>query len=115
LQIQQEICDGVHELVWSFMNDLENGDNPYAEARNAIQMWERRAASICKTNLNILQKGKAIEQSGIHPKDALHIACAIESGCDYFITTDGGLTKKTIPGIVIINPARFITEETDED
>ncbi|GAB6390975.1 MAG: type II toxin-antitoxin system VapC family toxin [Treponematales bacterium] len=91
-----------------YMNDMENGDNPYDEVRYAIQMWERRTACICKTDSNILQKGKVIEQSGIKPKDALHIACAIAGGCDYFITTDGELTNKTVAGITIVNPARFI-------
>jgi hypothetical protein len=44
LQIQQEIRDGVTSWCGLYMNDMENSDNPYDEARYAIQMWERRAA-----------------------------------------------------------------------
>jgi len=51
--------------------------------------------------------------SGIKPKDALHIACAIKSGCEYFITTDNRLTNKTIPNIKIINPIDFVRETED--
>jgi len=47
---------------------------------------------------------------GIRAKDALHIACAIKSGCDCFITTDKGLLKKHIDNIIIINPIDFVRE-----
>jgi len=30
----------------------------------------------------------------ISNKDAIHIACAIEAECDYFITTDDNLIKR---------------------
>ena len=52
-------------------------------------------------------------QLGIKPKDALHLACAIESGCDYFITTDKGLINKAVPDIKIINPIDFVREMED--
>ena len=29
----------------------------------------------------------------VHPRDAMHLACAIDIGCDLFETTDGGLVK----------------------
>jgi predicted nucleic acid-binding protein len=46
----------------------------------------------------------------LRPKDALHIACAIDAGCDYFITTDDKITnKKTlIDEIEIVNPVNLI-------
>jgi len=47
---------------------------------------------------------------GIKAKDALHIACAVHSGCNYFITTDKKLLTKNIDGIRIINPIDFIRE-----
>jgi predicted nucleic acid-binding protein len=59
--------------------------------------------------------GKQIEQNEIRPNDALHIACAIESQCEYFITTDDGLTNKRINEIKIINPIDFIRMEGDEN
>jgi predicted nucleic acid-binding protein len=56
-------------------------------------------------------------KNGIHANDALHIACAIESQCEYFITTDAGLINKEINEIQIINPIDFVRkmEERNED
>ena len=50
---------------------------------------------------------------GLKPKDALHIACAIKSDCEYFITTDKKLLNKTVEGMKIVNPIDFIDETED--
>ncbi|MDR0295771.1 MAG: PIN domain-containing protein, partial [Prevotellaceae bacterium] len=55
-------------------------------------------------------RGKEIMKLGIKANDALHIACAIERKCEYFITTDKGLTNKIVDGIEIKNPIDFISE-----
>ena len=47
---------------------------------------------------------------GVKEKDSLHIACAIERKCDYFITTDRKLLNKPITKIKIVNPIDFILE-----
>jgi predicted nucleic acid-binding protein len=110
LYIQSEIRKGVYELVWSYMLDYENNENPYEEKQEAIQIWETIAKFICKSSIDILQKGKIIELLGIMPKDALHIACAVQTNCRYFITTDIKLLKKKVDGIKIITPIDFIRE-----
>jgi hypothetical protein len=117
LYIQNEIRSGVYELVWSFMNDMENNDNPYDDRRGSIQKWESIAQYKCKTSAEILEMGKALEKQDIKPKDSLNIACAIASNCDYFITTDIKLLKKNVSGIKIVTPIDFIleTEENDEN
>ena len=48
-----------------------------------------------------------IEASGIKPKDACHVACAILSGRDYFLTTDDRLLKYKRDDI-LVNPVDFI-------
>ena len=45
---------------------------------------------------------------GLKNKDALHIACAIEGGCAYFLTTDKGILNKQISGITVMNPVDFV-------
>jgi hypothetical protein len=44
--------------------------------------------------------------------DALHIACAVELNCDYFLTVDKGILKKaaTITDVSILNPIDFVIE-----
>jgi predicted nucleic acid-binding protein len=49
------------------------------------------------------------EQNGIKTKDALHISCAIEGDCAYFITTDKALLRYTSPYIVVCDPVAFIS------
>ena len=110
LYIQSAVRKGIYDLVWSYMLDYENNENPYEDKKEAIQIWKNRAKQICKSSLLILQQSKIIESLGVRPKDALHIACAIQSKCNYFITTDIRLTKKKIEGIKIINPIDFIRE-----
>ena len=117
LQIQSNIRNGIYALVWSYMNDYENNENPYDDKREAIGIWEHIAAYKCIPNEKILEKGKQIQQAAVKPKDALNLACAIESGCRYFITTDKGILRKSgfVAEIEIINPIDFIRKEEEND
>ena len=117
LYIQDQIRQGIYDLVWSYMSDLENNYNPNIENKNSIQAWENIAKFKCRSSDNILLHGVKIREKGIREKDALHIACAIESQCEYFITTDTGLINKKIDTVQIINPIDFIRkmEENNEN
>ena len=108
LYIQDQIKQGKYDLVWSYMSDFENFNNPIIENKNTIQLWENIAKYKCKSSENIFIQGKKLEQIGVKANDALHIACAIESQCRFFITTDTGLLNKKIEEIQIINPIDFI-------
>ena len=110
LCVQALVRDGCCDLAWSYMLDFENSKNPYEEKRNAIRAWKDLAAKYCGSSQTVLAKGKTYEKTGISPADALHLACAVESGCEYFITTDVKLLKKKVKGIKIINPIDFIGE-----
>jgi len=80
-------------------------------------MWERIAVCACPPDEKILERGRQIQQVGIKPKDALNLACTIESDCRYFITTDKSLLKKAgaISRLEIINPIDFIRREEESD
>ena len=41
LYIQSGIREKRYSLVWSYMLDYENNDNPYEEKRNAISPWKK--------------------------------------------------------------------------
>jgi hypothetical protein len=110
LHIQDQIRQGKYDLVWSYMSDFENDNNPNIENRKTIQIWEDVSKYKCKSSKKVLDLGSKIMEKGIRANDALHIACAIETKCEYFITTDTGLTNKTIEGIKIINPIDFVRE-----
>ena len=95
------------------MLDSENGANPDNEKREAISLWKGLADYFCSPSDDILKAGSNIMGLGIKAKDALHLACAVSSGCDYFITTDDKLTNKTVSNIIIINPIDFVREMED--
>lgn len=113
LYIQAGVREGKYSLVWSYVLDFENSSNPFDERRNAIIPWKKIAEGYCPSSDKILVAGREIMKCGIKEKDALHIACAIKSGCEYFITTDGKLTNKNFDNIKIINPIDFVRETED--
>jgi predicted nucleic acid-binding protein len=60
----------------------------------------------------VIEKARELHQIGLRSKDALHIACAIFVGCNYFLTTDDKIIDKNdlIDEIIITDPIGFIKE-----
>ena len=108
LHIQELVKDQKLELVWSFVLDYENSANPFADRRERIQAWREIATHYCDFSMPIAEKAKLLMKLGLKQVDASHLACAILSQVDYFITTDKGILNKTISDIQIINPMTFI-------
>lgn len=111
--ILQRIKNGDFALLWSFMIDYENSLNPYDDVRLEIGM----AASLAKEMINpdefILSTAKELESKGIKPRDALHLACALRGGAEYFLTCDDKLIKRASElgwNVKIMNPIRFIED-----
>lgn len=117
LYIQERIRDGILELVWSYILDFENLANPFEERRNSIQNWKARAFIDVDANLEILTQANTLREIGLRSKDALHLACAIAAKCDYFVTTDDVILKKTIgfEDIKVIDPPGFIRSIFHDD
>ena len=108
LFIQNEILHNNYELSWSFMMDYEISANPFYDRQLAFMKWRNIAAIDIDPTERILIRGREIMQKNIKQKDAIHIACALNAECDYFLTTDRGILNKNIPNIKIINPLDFI-------
>ncbi|MDX1960002.1 MAG: PIN domain-containing protein [Leptospiraceae bacterium] len=115
LYIQDKIKLGEIELVWSYILEQENEDNPFEDKRENIQQWVEIAIMDISESENILTQAESFFKIGSKNKDALHIACAIASGADYFITTDKGILKKrnAIFEIQIVNPIDFLNAQED--
>jgi hypothetical protein len=115
LIIQNNIKHGLYSLVWSFMLDSENDDNPSEDKREAIKLWRLIAAEYCPASDEILLNAKQFMAFGLRHKDAIHLACAIKHKCDYLLTTDKKFFNKDkrIEGIKIVNPIAFILETED--
>jgi predicted nucleic acid-binding protein len=108
LFVQKEILQGRFELVWSYMMDFENAVNPYVNRKRAIAEWQKVASLDIDDSVEIVELGKKIMNKGIKKKDALHIACAMQAKCDYFLTTDKKILNSRFEEIIIINPLDFI-------
>ena len=110
LFIQEQIKNCSIDLVWSSVNEFENNDNPSFEKRERIAVWKEIAAERCNLNETILGKALELERVGLRSKDALHVACAIYSKADFFITTDKKILNKDVAGISLENPITFVEE-----
>ncbi len=106
LYIQTLIDKRELELVWSYILDYENMANPYEFRQLVIQKWKKKATVNIRENENVLSYAEQLVKKDLKAKAALHIACAIEAGCTYFITTDDKILNKNsfIKSIEIINP-----------
>ncbi|MBS0618377.1 MAG: PIN domain-containing protein [Spirochaetes bacterium] len=110
LFIQHEIKNGKLELVWSYMLSYENADNPDPDAREKIENWSQLAVSDVVESDTLIRKSLMLVKEGLKPKDAVHVACAIEAKAAIFFTTDKGILKKRehIAEVEILNPVEYI-------
>lgn len=113
LHIQQQILNGTFQLVWSYILQYENEQNPYPEHKLEISKWKSIAKILVTATPEIVSTAQRFQKQGLHAKDALHCACAASVHSDYFLTTDKQLLKAAgkIAGLNAINPLTFIQEE----
>ncbi|SJM90673.1 conserved hypothetical protein [Crenothrix polyspora] len=104
---------GKYTLVWSYILQFENDENPYINRKHEIRKWKNQASQFVTASENIIVKAKEYQAVGLHVKDALHCACAFSAKASYFITTDRQLIKaaQNMAGLNVVNPLTFIQEE----
>jgi predicted nucleic acid-binding protein len=111
LHIQRLIANDKLELACSYMLLYENNDNPHEERSFSIAEFFKYASQFVDYDKaeKVEPIAAIIMADRIKNKDAIHIACAIEAGCDYFLTTDDDLAKRyTGKEITICTPVDFI-------
>lgn len=114
LYVQDLIKSGEIKLVSSYVLAYENSQNPYETKRKAIgEFLEKNSEDYIDVDKAEAVKAKADEiiATGIKTKDAYHVACAVLSGCDYFLTTDDRLLKYGTREIRMMNPVDFIRKK----
>ena len=113
LAIQHSITLGKFDLVSSLFIVYENG-----KKKNRM-VKEQVSAFIMSNSKEYVGRDaipammgdiSAIESEGVKPLDASHVAAAIHSGCDYFITTDDRILRYRSDKIRIVDPVQFIKE-----
>ena len=112
LKIQEDIRNGDLQLVWSYILDYENGKNPFRERKEQIGKWKKYAADDVMESEGVIGKAGILLDKGIRKMDSLHIACAIQAGANFFLTTDDGILKKAalVEQVTITDPIGFVKE-----
>lgn len=111
LHIQDIIKNGELDLVTSYMLEYENGKNRFSHKRQAISDFMSTNESYyvgIERDEEAKKIAEGIMATGVKGMDALHVACAILAGSDYFITTDDRLLKYQTEKIQIVTPGEFI-------
>lgn len=110
LRIQERVVSGEIELAWSYILDYENAANPFEERRAAVGLWRTRSVVDVVETPVLLKNAQSLVVLGLRSKDALHVACAVEAGCEYFVTTDDALLKKLAgyTQISAVDPTAFV-------
>ena len=103
------------QLVWSFMHQDETSLCPFP-----VRKYEAlRLAALCNKRLGpkkeIYQLARSFQDSSsLGAKDAVHLACAVESKADYFLTCDDRLIRQTKQfnlTLILLNPVDYIRQE----
>ena len=68
LFVQQMISCGKVELVWSYILDLENDQNPFLEKKLAIEEWKKFSVEYVTETDEILRKANELVGIGFKPK-----------------------------------------------
>lgn len=115
LYVQEKILDKQHGLIWSYILQFENDQNPHIAHKYEIAKWKKLAKVLVSPSDEIVANAKSYQAFGLRAKDALHCACAVAAKADFFLTTDKQLINRAsaIAGINVINPLRFIEIEED--
>lgn len=112
LDIQENILAGKYKLVWSYILQFENDQNPYIAHKHEIRKWKNQANILISASTEVIARAKGFQTFGLHAKDALHCACASSAKADYLITTDRQLINvaKKITELNVVSPLTFIQE-----
>jgi len=124
--IYELIGKGIFELMWSYILEYENRNNPFPNRRNSVSIISQMRSGTILANDKIIETAESIQAlSKAKSKDALHLACAIHAGCKYFITCDNGLLRTInynkaaltdiLEEIQLTNPLDFIRKEMNID
>ena len=103
---------------WSFVLDYENSRNPFPERRAFVQHLGQICEHTIEPDEAIRQLAQDLSRNhNIRGRDALHLACAEWSKCDYPVTCDDRLQQQGkrlreagILNLQVINPVDLLRE-----
>lgn len=112
------IEQGRYSVHWSFVLDYENSRNPFPERIHFVD----QLAQVCQSTIGPNEEiknlaGSLAEKQDVRGRDALHIACAEHSGCDFLVTCDDRLVQQGtrlreagLLKVCVVNPIHLLAE-----
>lgn len=116
------IESGVFSARWSFVLEYENSCNPFPERLAFVQHLAQICNSTIEPDEAIRKLAQDLAQAHqVRGRDALHLACAEWSGCDYLVTCDDRLVNQgsrlqqagTL-SLQVVNPIDLLREVEDD-
>ncbi len=108
---------GEVDLVWSFMHEDETVLCPFPDREDEVMRLRSLCKIQCPVSENFTDIGKEYQQRvNLSARDALHIACALQSKADFFLSCDDSLLKrasKLLLPIRLMNPIDYIRKEME--
>lgn len=96
--------------------EYENSRNSNSERAKFVEFYLSLAPFRQIANESIRQRAQELEQNGVKPIDALHVACAEATNSDYLLTCDKRLINRCKNlTLRVINPTDFILEIADDE
>jgi len=112
LEVQSMMRMGIVEYVWSGMLDAEVLASPVYDRIEKIRAWGDGASVYVSTTQEVRDASRRFMDMGLKAADAVHVACAVLSGCDWFLTVDRGVLSKmsSVGEMRVASPVEFIEE-----
>ncbi len=85
---------GDAQLLSSDALEYEAGRNPHPLRKAHTEGILARAVQVVRVSDEIEQRARAYNAAGLKPLDALHLACAVQAGADFFCTCDDQLLRR---------------------
>ena len=109
------IREGLANWVSSTVLEIEISRNPDLERRHDVAALLELANEVFVPGPAEMDRATLLQRLGFSAFDALHLACAEQSGVDVFLTTDDGLLRRAIrnSGVIRVrveNPVSWYRE-----
>jgi len=106
---------GGAELISSEALEYETARNPHPVRKAHAQGVLGKATRIARLSPAVEARARLLNQAGIKPLDALHLAFAVEAGAGYFCTCDDRFLRRARTAHSgapkVVSPLELLTEE----
>lgn len=111
--ILQRLIEGLDQLIWSDVLELENAQHPLPDRRTEIGSWSRRARVRIRIDEQVAARAEGLLVYGLAPLDAAHLACAEAGACACLVTCDDRFirrARRTNTQVMMKNPIEYLED-----